>query len=418
VPPHIMVKAHALAQVCIFAFAIGAIYGSTPSTQYLATIHHAPPGYGLGSKRNIDNSKFVGNLIINTTLDDAGELVISLCDITSDLFSGVNGYTVFDIDQSVGVSSIASMDVSASLSVKMNVNGCLSFFFNPCCETIGLRVSLDDPVVLSATASVNAEVEAFSFGSSIGSNNININPLEGINLGGFSADIGKWALPPVLDQVAALAVRKQQYCASLGVPGLSDLSLQFCIVLNNFTANAFGVNVCPRLTIYFGSTKLLDISYSSVVGGTQCLSLGFTPQCSHNGSTVSPDVVQLFKSIDSNSDFKFGTDELAKLKALLGIYSSKSSNSDAFSTMDTNGDGEVDFTEFQKYTTTQSETYASNPTTPSHSKKTFSGGIVALAVIMTIIGTTLIVVASLAIFVHYKGIIKIEWLGKIVPSKL
>jgi hypothetical protein len=59
------------------------------------------------------------------------------------------------IDKSASVDSVATVDVTASMDVNVDVNGCLQFFFNPCCETMGLRITLDDPVVLSATASIS-----------------------------------------------------------------------------------------------------------------------------------------------------------------------------------------------------------------------------------------------------------------------
>jgi len=297
---------------------------------------------------------------------------------------------------------------------KVNINGCLVFFFNPCCETFGFKIELQEPVVLSASGSIIVDVEAFSVGINIGSDDININPLSNINLAGFSPVIGSWSLPPILDQFVSIS--NQNLCAKLGVPG-SSIGLDFCVALNNFTAAISGVNVCPRLTISFGNQKLLDISYTALSDNLpECLSLTFLPTCSHNGAAIPPDIIQLFKSGDSNNDQKIILEELEKAKALLGIFESKAANTESFVKMDANNDGGVDFTEFASYTKVQTEVYEQSPSGRKDST-TYSRGDIAIAVIVTMIGTALIVCAVLVGVAQRKGVVNIGWLGKIIPSK-
>lgn len=392
----------------------------TPSTQYLATVHHGSPEYMASkrSTRSVNDAQFIGDLKINTTVNSKGEITIGLCDITQSLFGSVPAFTIFSSSKSASIGSVVSASASAYASAKVNIDGCLEFYFNPCCETLGLRFVLDDPLELSITGGFQANIEAFNaLGFDIGDTSINFNPLNYLNLAGFSPTLGSWLLPPIFDTFLNTEMTSTKFCENLSLPG-GIVELKFCVELNNFTASIFGVNVCPRITIYYGNNKLLDISYNSIFPGTntsQCLTLSFLPKCSVNGATVPPDVIQLFKSIDVNNDFKLTSPELEKAKALLGIFSTPTDNSFSFAKMDVNNNGDVEFNEFQAYTTVQNQTFTASPTLGEPSK-TYSPGDIALAVIMTMLGTGLVVAAALIIFAQYKGIIKLEWLGKVVPT--
>ena len=117
----------------------------------------------------------MGNLKYNNTVNENGEVTISLCDITHDLFGQIPSFTLFEYgitppllppsslfhsyscsaDKSAGVNNLASAELKAKLQANVQIDGCLVFFFNPCCKTFGLKVVLDDPVVLSATGSLH-----------------------------------------------------------------------------------------------------------------------------------------------------------------------------------------------------------------------------------------------------------------------
>jgi len=389
------------------------VIASSTSTQYLATIHHSNEEYK--QTRSLEESSFVGNLKINNTVNENGEITISLCDITQNLFNSIPSILLFNYDETVGVSNLASAELRASLAAKLNINGCLVFFFNPCCETFGLRIALDNPVLLSATGSLQVELKALSYGG--GTNNLGLSPSSNINLGGFSPVIGSWNLPPILDQF--VSVSDQALCANLGIPG-TNFALKFCVALGNFSAGVSGVNVCPRLTISLGNQKFLDISYTALSDNKlpKCLSLSFLPICTHNGAKVSPDIVQLFKSSDSNNDQKISLLELEKAKALLGIFEPKSTSTASFSKMDSNSNGEVDFVEFDKYTAKQSEVYSQTSESGKQKQsKSFSAAHIAIAVIVTMVGTGLIVAAVLVGVAQRKGVINISWLSKVIKPK-
>jgi len=404
-----MRKYFAIALACLFVLSTAVVKPVlATSPQYLATIHHPLQEKGLAHRRSV-SSQFIGDLDIDTTVNSEGEITIGLCDINQGLFGGVPAYHVFQLDQSASVEPVASADLSIDMEVKMQIDGCLEFFFNPCCETFGVRFRLNDPILLSATGSFEVDLEAFgSLGIKIGDSHINFSPLNNISLGGFAPKLGEWLLPPVLDTTSTIASAKTDYCASLSVPGDSSLGISFCVILNNLTTVNNGVTVCPRLTLTIGSQTLLDLSYTGTNGS--CLHLSYVPLCQHSGSTVAPTIVQLFKSIDVDNDYKFTLSELNKLTGLLGI----SSDSSSFSQMDSNKDGTIDFTEFQNYTKVQA---TQDPNSGSSSKQ-YSPGDIALAVTMTLIGTTIVVSAILLVFAQYKGMINLQWLGKVVPTKL
>jgi len=240
------------------------------------------------------------------------------------------------------------------------------------------------------------ELEAFSFGVTAGSNNINLSPLNNINLSGFSPVIGAWNLPPILDQF--ISISEEKFCANLGLPG-TTVGLDFCVVLNNFTAGVYGVSVCPRLTITFGTVKIFDVSYSALApGSAECLTLSFFPTCSYNGATVSPDILQLFKSADGDNNHLMTEKEMSRVTALLG----SNSDSASFNKMDANKDGQVDFAEFQIYASIQAQAFDLNNKLVGH--KGFSGGDIAAAVLVTMCGTIIIIGIFIVGYLQYKGI--------------
>jgi len=95
--------------------------------------------------------------------------------------------------------------------------------------------------------------------------------------------------------------------------------------------------------------------------------------------TVSPDIINLFKSIDLNNDYKIAISELIKSKALLGSFYDEKASQNSYTKMDTNSDVQVDF---QEYTTEQASNYAASPYVIE--KTTFSQGHIALAIIKAI----------------------------------
>jgi hypothetical protein len=260
-------------------------------------------------------------------------------------------------------------------------------------------------------------IQAFNaLGFSAGTDDIKIDPLSDIKLGSGLV-VGSWKLPSILDPFISTSMSNEQMCASFGLPG-GIAALKFCVELRNFTASIYTVNVCPRVTIHLGPQKIFDVSYTKLVPGSadvpECLALSFVPMCSHAGESVAPDIIQLFRSIDVNNDFKIVFDEIIKSKALLGIYNTKDSNSLAFAQLDGDSNREVNFQEFQSYTTAQSQNFQNTPYTENTT--TYSRGDLALAVIMTILATAIVVGIAIVVIAQYKGIVKIEKLEKFIPS--
>jgi len=395
--------------LCFITLLCSTPFASSSNTTYQAIVNQASQAY-----TSLKGNAFVGSLVINDTIDSSGELTISLCDIISSAFDGQTLFQVFNDAKTASIASIVSASATASLDINIDISGCLQFYFDPCCETVGLRFILNNPLVLSAQASFGVSL---SSDIDSGSTSISFDPEVPITIPGFSGVIGSWKLPSILDNIAADLPLQDQYCATLPLP--ADLSpVKFCVVLGNFSASSYNIEVCPRLTVSYGSTLLLDLSYSNATSKAGCLHLGYVPQCTRGSTVVASNIVQLFKSTDLDNDYKLVLDEIQRSKALLGIFTTQAASVADFIQMDTNSDGVVDFPEFQQYTAAKAQTYATTPYADSKTSKIYTPGDVALAVIMTLLATSVVVAVVLVAVAQYKGIIKLEWLNRVIPSRV